>query len=712
MSKPRLKKRIARLRRKIFPVKVKPDPHFQTIESPQINPNLVISDRELADYEFNILSYIYSHCENHLDDDPSHLFDIDYYTNEYPDVLRAKLNPLNHYCEHGWREGRNPNAYFNSRFYLGQMNDRKLNPLLHYIIKGKKSGLLPKPLADEYLNWIHFKECELPQLLANASSVINSWPREKRPLFSIILPVYNTDEDLLERAIATVIGQVYSHWELCISDDASTTPHIRPLLQRWAQKDPRIKIHFCEENGHISANSNSALDMATGGYCVLMDHDDELRPHSLFEVAKVIMKKPETIFIYSDEDKIDREGNRKDPHFKSSWNPDLFHAQNYLNHLTVLKTSRLREIGGWRIGYEGSQDHELYLRFLHDVDANQITHIPKILYHWRAVAGSAAMNPSEKDYAHAAGIRALNDYFNTVDSKIKVCDSDGAHCYRIVYPLPKTPPLVSLIIPMRDLAEITQACVESILEKTDYPNYEILIVNNNSEEEKTYTFLSDIQRNSSRVRVIDYIKPFNYSAINNYAVDCARGEIVGLVNNDIEIINEGWLTELVSHVMRDEVGCVGAKLYYPDNSIQHAGIILGLHGLAGHSHKNTPRKDPGYFRRLQVTQAISAVTAAMLLVKKSLYKDVGGLNDDNLKVAFNDVDFCLRVSNKGYRNIWTPYAEAYHHESKSRGDDHSGGKLKRFRSEVRYMHETWGDVLKLDPYHSPNLKKNKDNFTF
>ena len=715
MSKPRLKKRIARLRRKIFPVKVKPDPHFQTIESPQINPNLVISDRELADYEFKIISYIISQGELRATESAgavaaSELFDAAYYLDNNCDVLEAGVDPLHHYCVNGWREFRDPSSYFSTSFYRRQIKNKKINPLLHYITEGRELGLSPKEPSDPYLRWIHNNEKSLNREIESAAHIISGWSENEKPHFSIILPVYNTDPQLLDRAIETVIDQAYTNWELCISDDASTEPHIGPLLEKWAQKDDRIKVHYRDKNGHISANSNSALDLAVGDYCVLMDHDDELRPHSLFEVAKVIIEKPETLFIYSDEDKIDYEGNRKDPHFKSSWNPDLFYVQNYLNHLTVLKTSRLREIGGWRIGYEGSQDHDLYLRFLHDVDKDQITHIPKILYHWRAIEGSAAYFNDEKNYTHDAGVKALSDYFHGIDKGVKV--SNDKHFYRIHYPIPDTPPLVSLIMPMKDLASITQVCVESILEKTDYPHYEILIVNNNSEEAETFDFLSDVKNKSSRVRVIDYEQPFNFSAINNYAVKHAKGEIIGLINNDMEIINDDWLSEMVSHAVRPEIGCVGAKLYYPDNTIQHAGVILGIGGVAGHSHKYISRGEHGYFSRAQLTQNFSAVTAALLLVEKSIYEKVGGLNEDHLKVAFNDIDFCLKVMNTGLRNLWTPYAEAYHHESKSRGAEDSPEKIKRFHQEMKYMHQNWANAIDHDPYYSPHLSRDIEDFTY
>ncbi len=563
-----------------------------------------------------------------------------------------------------------------------------------------------------YQSWILLHEDNLTRHLKKAPRIIRSWPEEKRPFFSIILPVYNTEKSLLNRAIESVREQVYPHWELCISDDASTESYIRPLLEEWMAKDKRINVVFRQENGHISINSNNALEIASGDYCVLMDHDDELRPHSLFEAAKVISNKPETLFIYSDEDKIDSEGNRSEPHFKSSWNPDLLYAQNYLNHLTILKTSRLREVGAWRVGYEGSQDHDLYLRFLHDVDIEKIIHIPQILYHWRAIEGSAALTSSEKNYTHKAGIKALTDHLQNVNAQAKVSMTKSEQYYRIKWPVPADPPLVSLIIPTKDFAKMTQVCVESILEKTTYPNYEIIIVNNNSEKEETFAFFETIQRKSTRVRIIDYTKPFNYAAINNYAVERAAGEVIGLVNNDIEIINEGWLTEMVSQAIRPEIGCVGAKLYYPNNTIQHAGVILGVGGVAGHSHKYFPRNAPGYFSRLQLTQNLSAVTAALLLVKKSIFKEVEGLNEKHLKVAFNDVDLCLKVMAKGHRNLWTPYAEAYHHESKSRGRDDCSVKMERFHREIKYMQDTWGSLLNNDPYHSPNLTNQHEDFSY
>lgn len=529
--------------------------------------------------------------------------------------------------------------------------------------------------------------------------------------FSIILPVFGVDIRFLAEAINSVKGQLYSNWELCISGDASHEAQIRKLLKKEGAYDNRIKVNFRDTNGHMSKNSNDALALAAGDYCVLLDPDDLLRPHSLSEVYKVLENHPDVAFIYSDHDNIDVRGKRSCHNFKPKFNRDLFHAQNYINHLTVLKTSRLKEISGWREGYESRQDHDLYLRFLHGLSPNQITHIPKVLYHQRAMRGDAAMGGPEKERLHGAELKVLSEHFHGINKNIRVSANPAGQGYRVRYPIPVKPPLVSLIIPTKDLADVMQVCIESILEKTLYPNYEILIVNNNSNEDETFAFFEVIQRRSPRVKVIDYKGSFNYSAINNYAVNHARGEFIGLVNNDIEIINQEWLTEMVSHASRPDIGCVGAKLYYPNDTIQHAGIILGLGGVAGHGHKYYQRDALGYSSRLQLTQNLSAVTGALLIVEKSIFQAVGGLNEKHLKVAFNDVDLCLKVMCKGYRNLWTPYAEAYHHEAKSRGREDTPEKAGRFLHEIKYMRDTWADLIDHDPYYSPNLTRHRDDFS-
>jgi glycosyltransferase involved in cell wall biosynthesis len=532
----------------------------------------------------------------------------------------------------------------------------------------------------------------------------------RKPLISVLMPTYNPPAAYLREAIESVVGQLYENWELCIADDASTEPHVKAILEEFRARDPRIKIHYRETNGHISAASNSALALATGEYVALLDHDDRLAEHALYHAAARINETPEARVLYSDEDKLDETGRRFDPHFKPDWNPDLLRSQNYVSHLGIYATALVRQVGAFRLGYEGSQDYDLLLRCVACCGDEEIVHIPKILYHWRSLAGSTARDAGEKRYTTDAGISALQDHFVSLGKKVHVQQGIVANTYRVRHAIPQPAPLVSLLIPTRDRLDLIRACVESILEKTAYANYEILILDNQSTEPQTLEWFAGVD-DGKRVRVLRYDHPFNYSAINNFGVEHARGEIVGLVNNDIEVIGEEWLTEMVSHAQRPEIGCVGAKLYYENDNIQHAGVILGLGGVAGHSHKYFPRKSPGYFYRLHLIQNLSAVTAACMLVRKSVYKEVGGLNEDDLKVAFNDVDFCLRVRVAGYRNLWTPYAELYHHESISRGAEDTPEKQARFAKEVAFMKTNWADALNHDPAYSENLTRDREDFS-
>lgn len=530
-----------------------------------------------------------------------------------------------------------------------------------------------------------------------------------KPKISVVMPVYNTQEKLLDEAIASVVGQIYPNWELCIADDCSTAPHVRPALERWSGSDPRIKIAFREENGHISHATNSAFGLVTGEWVAMLDHDDLLRPHSLAEVALEIARHPDAEMIYSDEDKIDEKGRRYEPNFKPDFSRELFRSQNYLNHLTVYRAENIRAVGGWRPGFEGSQDYDLNLRILERIDMANIRHIPKVLYHWRAVEGSTAVAGSEKSYAYAAGKRALEEHVKRMALPAMVEEAPDTPFYRLRFKVPEPVPLVSLIIPTRDMVELLSGCIRSIREKTTYDNYEIIVVDNGSVEPETLAYFKKLRKEKA-ARVIAYNKPFNYSAINNFAVKKAKGSIVGLINNDIEVISPDWLTEMVSWAVQPDVGCVGAKLYYADDTIQHAGVILGIGGVAGHSHKYFPRNSPGYFARLKLAQNLSAVTAACLIVRKEVYQEIGGLNEKDLKVAFNDVDFCLKVREAGYSNVWTPFAELYHLESKSRGGEDSPEKKERFNKEIIYMIGKWEKSLKKDPFYSPNLNLNKEDF--
>jgi GT2 family glycosyltransferase len=529
-----------------------------------------------------------------------------------------------------------------------------------------------------------------------------------RPLISILLPTYNTPSRYLNEAIGSVVGQVYPDWELCIADDASTNNDVHAVLAAWQERDRRIKVTLRSVNGHISAASNTALTLASGDYVTLLDHDDILPENALAELARVFEARPEAEIVYSDEDKIDVRGRRFDPHFKPDWSPDLFLAQNYLNHLSAYRTDTIRTIGGWREGLEGSQDYDLNLRILERIDSRLIIHIPKVLYHWRATPGSTALAAAEKTYAYAAGKRSLEEHLVRTGLPARVEDVQGSSYYRIFRPLPDPAPTVSLIIPTKDRVDVLRPCIESIVSKTNYQHYEILIVDNGSVESETLSYFASL-RNRVDTKILSYTHPFNYAAMNNFAVKHSSGSIIGLINNDIEVISVGWLNEMVSHAVRPEIGCVGAKLYYPNDTLQHGGVILGLGGVAGHAYLKAPRRESGYFGRLRVCRNVSAVTAACLVVRREIFDAVGGFDEENFPIEFNDVDFCLRVIDAGYLNIWTPFAELYHRESVSRGRDISS---PRFLRMVEAMKARWGARLKADPYYSPNLTLSRWDYGF
>jgi GT2 family glycosyltransferase len=528
-------------------------------------------------------------------------------------------------------------------------------------------------------------------------------------LISVIMPTYNAKPEWLCEAIESVQKQLYPNWELCIADDASTDPAIRPLLERFATEDARIKVVFREKNGHISAASNSALELASGDWVALLDHDDLLSENALFWVVQLLHNRPDVRMVYSDEDKINKNGVRTDPYFKCDWNPDLFYSHNMFSHLGVYHLGLVRSVGGFRAGFEGSQDHDLALRCIEQIKPDQVAHIPRVLYHWRVHAESTASGADAKPYAILAGEQALNEHFQRMGIKGRV--EFIGFGYRARYQLPIPAPLVSLLIPTRDHKVITEVAVRSILEKTTYSNYEIIILDNSSTELETLKWFERIQQEYERVRVIRYDHPFNYSAINNFGVTQARGSIVGLINNDVEVITPDWLSEMVSHALREDIGCVGAKLYYSNDTLQHGGIILGIGDVAGHSHRHFPRGAPGYIGRAMLTQSFSAVTAACLLVRKKIFEAVGGLDEKNLRIEYNDVDFCLKVREAGYRNLWTPYSELYHHESISRGLDDTPEKQARSQQEIQSMKSRWGQKLIQDPYYSPNLTQRFEDFS-
>lgn len=564
----------------------------------------------------------------------------------------------------------------------------------------------------DYAEWV--RKYDTPTLAQTVTLRARLEAAAHRPLISVLMPVYNAPEQWLVRAIESVRAQVYPHWELCIADDASTAPHVQRVLEDFRRRDERIKVEYRAANGHISAASNSALALARGEFCALLDHDDELAPHALAEVVLAHNRAPEADYFYSDEDKLDEAGRRFDPYFKPDWNPDLLLGQNYTCHLSVFRTQRLRGLG-FREGFEGSQDWDVALRFTEDLTHPQIVHIPRVLYHWRAIAGSTALVIDQKNYPAQAARRALEETLARRSLRGELLPVEGQH-WRVRRALPEAPPRVSIVIPTRNGADLLRRAIGSIRTRTAYPNYELIVVNHASDAEDALGYFAELR--DLGAKVIDADGEFNFSRLNNLAVPHATGEVLLFLNNDVETIHEEWLGELVAHALRPEVGCVGALLHYPDNTIQHAGIVLGVGGggpngaggVGGHAFKRFPRGHEGQRNRLRLVQNYSAVTAACLAIRRAVFAEVGGFNEADLPVAFNDVDFCLRVRRAGYWNVWTPFAELYHHESASRGAEDTPEKAARFRREVEHMRRAWGPVLDTDPAYNRNLTFVSEDF--
>ena len=588
----------------------------------------------------------------------------------------------------------------NSSFYKGIMKTFLKNGSDNFRKKIKETIYIDNiNSSDKYKVWYTLYDTVSKEQYDKIVSL--SKELSYQPLFSIIMPVYNAPISYLKKAIESVIDQPYSHWELCIADDKSTNEEVRNVLTKYSQKDARIKIVFRKTNGHISNASNSALELATGDYAVLLDQDDELSKHCLYMVAAAINKNKNLGVIYSDEDKIDEYGIRFHPYFKTDWNKDLFYGHNMISHLGVYKLSLIKKIGGFRAGYEGSQDYDLALRCIELLTPKQIYHIPHILYHWRAIEGSTALTISNKGYAYDASKKALNDHFKRTNQNVKLVELDNSH--RVKWGLPKNKPLVSIIIPTKDKVDILSTCVESILEKTTYRNFEVLIIDNNSQEPETHSYLKKLQKDHKQIKVLSYKEEFNFSAMNNFGVKHSNGEILVLLNNDTSVINNDWLCEMVSLCIRKEVGAVGAKLFYPNGLIQHAGVILHEGHPGNHIYSRRDPNDSGYFGKLHLIQNYLAVTAACLAIRKELYLKVGGLDDQNLKVAYNDVDFCLKLFKLGFKNLWTPFAHLIHYESLSRGTYLDEIITPRFQKEHAFILSKWEQLINNDPFFNHNL---------
>lgn len=524
--------------------------------------------------------------------------------------------------------------------------------------------------------------------------------------FSVIVPVYNCPEQFLREMIQSVIDQTYPNWELCLADGSDQEhSYVETVCSEYAQKDPRIKYQKLEKNLGISANTNAAIDMTSGEYITLFDHDDLLHPSALFQVMKVIDEE-HADFIYTDECSF--EGTLAHPtfiHFKPDYAPDTLRSNNYICHLSTFSRELMDRVGRFSTEHDGSQDYDMILRLTEQ--AKHIVHIPRVLYYWRVHAGSVASGVGVKPYCILAAKKALQDHMERVGLKGEVQDSKVPSTYKIDYEIDETP-LISILIPNKDHIEDLEKCIQSVLDST-YENLEIVVVENNSTELKTFEYYQELEKDS-RIKVVTWKGPFNYSAINNYGAAACSGKYLLFLNNDVEVITPNWIEEMLMFAQRKDVGAVGARLLYPDGTLQHGGIILGLGGIAGHVQIGISRVDPGYAGRVSFAQNLSACTAACLLVRREVFDEVDGF-DEGLEVAFNDVDFCLRIRQKGYLIVYTPYAELYHYESKSRGYEDTPKKQKRFQDEIALMKVRWGNLLEHDPYYNPNFSLKIGGFT-
>jgi GT2 family glycosyltransferase len=529
------------------------------------------------------------------------------------------------------------------------------------------------------------------------------------PKFSIVVPLYETDPVMLAEMIKSVKEQSYENWELCLSDGSRNENRLGKIIEKYTAADSRIK-YIAKADGPlgIAENTNQAISIATGEYIVLGDHDDTFSPEALFCCASCINEDMETDVIYTDEDKLDSKNKLYfDPNFKPDFNIDLLRSNNYICHMFVAKTELAKSIGLFRHEFDGAQDYDFILRCVEK--AGKIRHIPKVLYHWRAHSNSTADIPEVKMYAFESGKKAIEAHYERAGLKAEVFYGDDLGFYRTKYEI-KGNPLISIVIPNKDHTDDLKKCMDSIDSKSEYRNYEYIIVENNSDEAETFEFYKEIEKRKN-VQVVTWDKGFNFSAINNFGVRFAKGEYLLLLNNDTEIINTDCISQLLGYCQRDDVGIVGARLYYPDDILQHAGVIVGMGGIAGHAFVGLNEAEGLYQSRSKVACDYSAVTAACMMVKKEIYDRVGGL-DEAYKVAFNDIDFCMKVRETGALVVYNPNAKLYHYESKSRGLEDTPEKIERFNSEIRLFHSRWPDILdKGDPYYNPNLTLNKADFS-
>lgn len=561
-----------------------------------------------------------------------------------------------------------------------------------------------KAEVKDYQKWMRNKQLSLEELEKQRQEYF-----EYVPKISIVVPLYKTPSNYLKELIESVKCQTYSNWELCLSDGSGADSPLKKVLQDYAKSDKRIKVVFSDTQLKISENTNKAIEIAEGEYIAFADHDDLLTPNALYECVCALNQNRDIDMIYTDEDKISMDGKEYfEPHFKTDFNIDLLCSMNYFCHLVVVNVGLIAKVGCLRSEYDGAQDYDFVLRCVES--AKKIYHIPMVLYHWRAHRESTSENPKSKMYAFEAGRRAVQAHYDRIGVNAKVSQGEYLGLYKTEFVL-EDKPLISIVIPNKDHIEDLDKCIESIESKSSYENYEYIIIENNSEKESTFRYYEQLETENPKVKVVYWDKEFNYSAINNYGVNWAKGDYLLFLNNDTEFISTTCLEELVGYCKRDDVGVVGARLYYPDDTIQHAGVIVGFGGIAGHAFIGLPRGANGYFSRIICAQDMSAVTGACMMVKRKVFEQVGGF-DEKLQVALNDIDLCMKIRSAGYLIVYNPYAELYHYESKSRGLEDTGEKVERFNNEIALFAHKWPDILKNgDPYYNPNLSLARGDFS-
>ncbi len=550
-----------------------------------------------------------------------------------------------------------------------------------------------------YLAWIQDFERPADELIELKLPSL-----QNRPLFSIVMPVFNTVPAELSAAIESVLAQSYGNWELCVADDASTSAHIRPLLESFAQRDSRIKVTFQPERGGISKTANAAWQIASGDFVAFLDHDDTLAPHALAYLCETLDRSPGADLIYSDEDKLDAKGRRFDPFFKPDWSPDLLLSENYICHLLVVRQDLVRNVGGFDADCDGSQDYDLILRATER--AAKIEHVPKVLYHWRAGAESTASGLSNKQYALDAAQQALKNYCQRSGKQMRVEPHKIAGRWRMRYAIPAGS-RVSIIIASGGKTDVLRTNLTSLFGKTTYPEFEVVVIDN-SKDNSIEKLVRDFPSRPGALRYIDWRnKPFNYSAINNAAARQCESPVLLFLNDDTSVIAPDWLESMIELVMRPEVGAVGAKLLFPNGRIQHAGVVMGLYDNCGHAFKALDGNAGHYFDFSEIIRNVSAITGACLMTKSEVFRQAGGFDESDFAVAFNDVDLCLKIGALGWRVLYTPHALLYHHEAFSK----SSKDLRPHPEEVTRMRYKWERLIAADPYYSPNLTRNDEDYS-